>query len=68
MGRAAARLMSRDEAAKFLGVSAVAVSRYTARGKLRACAGAPGEQPSYDEEEEVRRFKEEHGRARVRRK
>ena len=50
--------MSRDEAAKYLGVSVGAVARYTARGKLRARAGASGEQPSYDEEE-VRRFKEE---------
>jgi hypothetical protein len=50
--------VSRDEAAKFLGVSVGAVNRYTARGKLRAHAGAPDEQPSYDEEE-LRRFKEE---------
>jgi hypothetical protein len=50
--------VSRDEAAKFLGVSVGAVNRYTARGKLRPRAGAPGGQPSYDEDE-LRRFKEE---------
>ena len=50
--------MTRDEAAQFLGVSVGAVNRYTARGKLRVRAGAPGGQHAYDEAE-LRRFKEE---------
>jgi excisionase family DNA binding protein len=50
--------MSRDEAAKYLGVSTGAVNRYTARGKLKVRAGADGSQPSYDVQE-VRRLKEE---------
>ncbi len=39
--------MSQDEAASYLGVSAGALGRYAARGKLRGQASESGGEPCY---------------------
>ena len=50
--------MSKDEAARYLGVSVGALQRYAARGRLGARVREAGAEPCFDEEE-VRRLKEE---------
>ena len=50
--------MSKDEAARYLGVSVGALNRYVARGRLTARLREAGAEPCFDESE-VRRLKEE---------